>query len=342
MNFQNTTQSSYAIQTIALTKKYPVVKRYRELILHPFERKIITILKDVNIQIRRGELFGLLGPNGAGKTTLLKILCTLVLPTRGKAFVSGYNVTENEERIKEIIGYVLSEERSFFWRMTGRQNLKFFATLNNMFGRQADIRIEELADLVELKDVIDKIFKNYSSGMKQKLAIARGMLTDPHILILDEPTRTLDPISTYSFRKFIKDVIVHKEKKTVIIATNNMQEAEELCDRAAILDKGTVKICGSLSNIKSMIGHKGQYIFQIRGTYEQVKRKLNCRTIDGTSVSLVPDCSHNTQVTLSVKMKNGKNGLSDIIKFIMMSGMDIEAFYPEEYTLNEVFTKIVS
>jgi ABC-2 type transport system ATP-binding protein len=178
--------------------------------------------------------------------------------------------------------------------------------------------------------------------MKQKLAIARGMLTNPKILILDEPTRTLDPTSTYSIRKFIKDVIVHQEKKTVIIATNNMQEAEELCDRVAILDRGRVKICGSPSNIKSMRGRKGQYIFQIRGTYEEVKRKLNSCAIDATSIGIVSDYSNNSHVTLNVKMTNGKNELSNILKFLIMSGMDIEAFYPEEYTLNEVFAKLVT
>ncbi len=127
----------------------------------------------------------------------------------------------------------------------------------------------------------------------------------------------------------------------MIIATNDMQEAEELCDRAAIINRGTVKICEPLPNIKAMIGHKGQYVFRIRGTHEQVKRKLNGYTFHGISISLSPDGPQDGQVSLNVKMENGKRELAEITKLLMETGMDIVAFYPEEYTLNEVFAKIV-
>jgi ABC-2 type transport system ATP-binding protein len=139
---------TYAIETRSLTKRYPKQKRYRELVLHPFSREMITALEDVSIRIEKGQLAGLLGPNGAGKTTVIKVLCTLVLPTAGQALVNGWDVTRQGRRIRRHIGYVVSEERSFYWRLTGRQNLRFFGTLNNLTGRAREERIEEAIELV--------------------------------------------------------------------------------------------------------------------------------------------------------------------------------------------------
>ena len=220
---------SYAIETVNIGKTFNLIKSYRDLILHPFQKKKLIALKDINIRVNKGELFGLLGPNGAGKTTLIKILSGLILPNQGNAYVSGYDLARDGKQARRVVGYVVSEERSFYWRLTGRQNLKFFAILNNLSLSEAKYRIDEVIALTGLDDAADRMFKDYSSGMKQKLAIARGLITHPQILLMDEPTKSLDPLAAMNLRRLIKENIVGENKKTVFLATHNLSEAEELC-----------------------------------------------------------------------------------------------------------------
>jgi len=331
----------YSVETHNLTKRFPVMKGYRDLILHPFRKMEITALENVNIQVKKGEIFGLLGPNGAGKTTLIKILCTLVLPSEGSAYVNGYDVTMDGKQIRRTIGYVISDERSFFWRLTGRQNLKFFARLNNIPAKQVDQRIMKVVELTGLKDDVNKTFQDYSTGMKQKLAVARGMLTDPQILLLDEPTKSLDPVSAHNVKKFIKEVIIGEEKKTVIIATNNMQEAEELCNRIAIINKGKLKICESLKEIRKTFNGKDKYVFKLRGSFEYLKKKLHCQNFNGKISSLLPESSYSSGSLCRLEINTERENISEIVEKIVSSGIKIEAFYPEEVSLNEIFARAI-
>lgn len=329
----------YAIQTINLCKEFTITKRYRDFILHPFRNKVATVLDNINLEVRAGETLGLLGPNGAGKTTIIKILSTLILPTRGNAIVGNFDVAKNEAQVRKLIGYVVSEERSFYWRLTGRQNLKFFSTLNNIPTNKAEYRIDELAELVRLKDDIDKPFKNYSSGMKQKLAIARGMLTNPEILFLDEPTRNLDPIASNRYRKFIKNVISHEQGKTVIIATHNMVEAEDLCDRIAIIKKGQLIRCESIDKIKTILNREHVYIFKVRGACKNIMEKLQPFIGAATIIDPIIESESETHTILKSKIYN--ENLSNTIKQLVLAGIDIEAFHPEVYSLDEIFSKLV-
>lgn len=264
----------YCIETDNLTKKYPVIKGYGGLLLHPFRKKEIVAVNKVNIQIKKGELFGLLGSNGAGKTTLIKILCTLVLPTSGRAFVNGMKVTKDGKRIRKIIGYVVGDERSFYWRLTGRQNLKFFAKLNNIAHREAGLRIEKLLSDTELTRDADKMVKDYSTGMRKKLAIARGLLTNPEIIFMDEPTNGLDPISAQKVRRLIREKFVGEEKKTVVFATHNLHEAEELCDRIAIIHGGEEQISGTVEEIKRKFNSDKKYIIELRRPEASILKKF--------------------------------------------------------------------
>ncbi len=166
---------TYCIETEDLSHRFSVIKSYRDLLLHPFAKKEITALREITVGVRKGELFALLGPNGAGKTTLIKILSTLILPSSGKAFVNGLDVTKHDREVRKKIGYVVADERSFYWRLTGRQNLRFFAALNNLAPGDTAGRIRSLFGLVGLEQDADRMFKDYSSGMRQKLAIARGL-----------------------------------------------------------------------------------------------------------------------------------------------------------------------
>lgn len=229
---------SYSIETYDLTKRYPATRGYKDLVFRPFAKKEVTALSNINIQIKKGELVGLLGPNGAGKTTLIKILCTLVLPSSGKAFIHGYEVEKDERKIKKIIGLCIHDERSFYWRLTGRQNLRFFAKLNNISGKEAEEGVKHLLEFVGLAHEADRVFKDYSTGMRQKLAIARGLLTNPEIIFMDEPTNGLDPVTAHKLIHFIREKLVEEGLKTVVFASHNLHEVEILCDRIIEVDKG--------------------------------------------------------------------------------------------------------
>lgn len=241
----------YAIETYDLTKKFALQKGFTEFLMHPFGKNEITAVKKVNIKIRKGELFGVLGPNGAGKTTLIKLLCTLVLPTEGTAYVNGYNIAEDSGKVRESIGFITADERSFYWRLTGQQNLKFFASLHNFYSFDAQKRVNELLDIVGLKNRADDRFLSYSAGMKQRMAIARGLLNDPKVVFMDEPTKGLDPGAAQNLRGFIKERIVKEQGKTVFLSTHHLGEAEQLCDRIAIIDEGEIRVIGSPEELKS-------------------------------------------------------------------------------------------
>jgi len=255
-----------AIVTQGLGKVYIKRRSLREMAVHPWTRaERVTGLNDVNLEVRRGEVFGLLGPNGAGKTTLLKILACLILPTEGKALVNGAQVGGDDRAVKRAIGFVTSDERSFYWRLTGAENLDFFARLYGLGTTEARKRSRELLAAMDLEAVARTQFMNYSSGMKQRLAIARALLHDPPILCLDEPTRSLDPIAAKHLRRFVADRLSGEGRKTVLLATHNLQEAEEMCGRFAVLHRGRVLRQGSVAEILSGLPGRDGYVLTVAG-----------------------------------------------------------------------------
>jgi ABC-2 type transport system ATP-binding protein len=331
---------SYAIETVNIGKTFNLIKSYRDLILHPFQKKEIIALKDINIRVNKGELFGLLGPNGAGKTTLIKILSGLILPNQGNAYVSGYDLARDGKQARRVVGYVVSEERSFYWRLTGRQNLKFFAILNNLFSSEAKCRIDEVIALTGLDDAADRMFKDYSTGMKQKLAIARGLITHPQILLMDEPTKSLDPLAALNLRRLIKEKIVGEDKKTVFLATHNLSEAEELCHRIAIINHGKVKACGTLEEIRGLLDTTKRYFIELRYLPDRLANKLQNLPFAGKVVysKLHPSSNNNTGIEITVKEHSD---ISEVIEFIVSSGGKVVSCFPQEISLNEIFSQVV-
>ena len=238
-----------AIKVNEIIKVYPVIKGYRELILHPFRKKGVNALNGVSLEVKQGECLCLLGPNGAGKTTLIKILTTLVLPDGGQAWVNGYNVTKDPAKVKNSVGYAISDERSFYWRLTGRQNLNFFAALNGLFLEKRRKMIQDVLELTDLGDAADLRFNTYSTGMRQMLVFARALLSNPAILFVDEPTRSLDPQAAHRVRQFIRKELVDKQGKTVFWATHNLSEAEEYSHKIAVINKGRIKAWGTMGDL---------------------------------------------------------------------------------------------
>ncbi len=247
----------YAIETQCLTKFYVPIRSLLDVVLHPFKKvEPILAVDNLDLQVRKGEVFGLLGKNGAGKTTLIKMLCTLILPTSGGALVGGYDVVREERKVRNCVGFAVCEDRSFYWRLTGRENLQFYGALYSLTAGETKNRIRQLSRLLELEAILEQRFDNYSAGAKQKMAIARALIHDPEIIFMDEPTRSLDPMTASKIRSFVKRELVEQQGKTVVLATHQLQEAEQLCDRVAIMDRGQFIASGSLEDLQITFGRE--------------------------------------------------------------------------------------
>ena len=233
------------IQVEGLTKRFPVRRPWRELLRHPLARTWVAALTDVTLDVPHGEFFGLLGPNGAGKTTLFKLLSTLVLPDTGRAAVAGHDVTRDPAAVRRVLAPVIADERSLHWRLTPRENLELFAVLYDVPAAERRDRITEVIGSVGLEEAADRAVGTFSSGMKRRLLIARALLPRPRLLLLDEPTASLDPVSASRFRAFLRQEIAGRQGCTVLLATHQTEEALELCDRLAIMDRGRLLALGS-------------------------------------------------------------------------------------------------
>lgn len=245
---------STIIETHDLSKHFIPSTNLLDFIPRVFKKgPVIKAVDRVNIKIKKGEIFGLLGPNGAGKTTLIKMLCTLIFPTHGKAYVNGFEIVKNGHKVRRSLGLVTGEERSFYWRLSGRQNLKFFGALHNMEPEEINRKIDYLVELLDMQEYMDNRFNEYSTGMKQHLAIARSLLSDAKILFMDEPTKSLDYPSANKLRKFIKERIVGQDKRTVFFTTHILKEAVDFADRIALMDKGQIKALGTVPELKTKI-----------------------------------------------------------------------------------------
>ncbi len=243
---------------------YPIPKSYKEWLTRPFApKRKVTALKASSLSIIKGDKVAFLGANGAGKTTLLKLIGGLLYPTSGEIMVNGYHTLTHNIQARHNIGFVLNEERSFYWRLSGRQNLEFFGKLDNLFGLQLNHKIDEILDLVQLTEHADKDFAGYSSGMKQRLAIARGLLSDPEVLILDEPTRTLDPIGKEEVKALIKMKIHQQLDRTLLIATHDLDEAVAMCNKVVIMKAGEILHFGTISDVLSSYGSLQNYYFEM-------------------------------------------------------------------------------
>jgi ABC-2 type transport system ATP-binding protein len=206
-------------------------------------------LIDINLSIYEGEIVGLLGPNGAGKTTLLKTMTNLIHPSSGSVSLHGRDIMKHSRWARRQMGLITCDERSFYWRLSGRQNIEFFASLYGVSKRDMEIRMEELFDTLGLTYAADRPYHTYSSGMKQKLAIARGHIVEPSILFYDEPTRSLDPVSAARIRNWIEDKRIRSPEQVHVIATNHLYEAEQLCDRVFIINHGRLVAQGTIEEI---------------------------------------------------------------------------------------------
>ena len=224
-------ESMPAVEVRGLTRIYHTGKRRRS-------KEEVVALDRVDFKIETGEVHGLLGPNGAGKTTLVKILSTVLLPTSGSASVMGFDVVEETDEVRKRIGIVFGGERGLYLRLTPRRILRYWAALYKLPDGVGIRRTEELIERVGLSEWADRRVETFSRGMKQRLHLARGLIADPPVLFLDEPTTGMDPVSAHDFRGLVADL--QAEGRTVLLTTHDMAEAEAVCDRITLIDQGTI------------------------------------------------------------------------------------------------------
>ncbi len=249
--------TSLAIETHDLGREYKIREGKAK------ERKPLVALRDVNLAVPRGELFGLLGPNGAGKTTLIKILTTLLAPTTGWARVAGFDVLREPSRVRPRINMVSGGESSGYGLLTVRENLWMFAQFYGIPSDQANQRIKELLDVVSMSDRTNTKSSDLSTGMRQKMNIVRGFLTDPQVLFLDEPTLGLDVGASRDVRAFIRKWVNENPSRTVLLTTHYMVEADELCDRVAIINQGRVLACDTPANLKRRLQREALFHIEL-------------------------------------------------------------------------------
>ena len=215
-----------------------------------FKKKSIenVALRNISLNISKGEIFGIVGPNGAGKTTLIKVICNLLIPTNGNVQINGLDINKSSKKIYSSIGLVLGGEKGLYYRLTGYENLLFFGYLYNLRGEKLKRRIDYVLNVTGLNGLHKNNVETYSRGMKQRLHIARALLHNPSILILDEPTIGLDPVSSKKIRQLIRGL--SNEGKTIILTSHYMNEVEELCDRLAVINDGQIVRLGTPDNVK--------------------------------------------------------------------------------------------
>lgn len=237
-----------------VVKYFPVPQSGVRAFLNPFAPLTHPALLGVSFQVGAGEVAALIGANGSGKSTLLRIVATLLVPTRGRASVSGYDVERQGALVRAQLGFHSAMDGGFYDRLSARENLQFFAAMNNLFDKEAARRIEELTELMGMGGYIDSQVRTLSTGQVHRLGLARAMIHRPSVLLLDEPTRSLDPIAAAEFRRFLKSQVVERQGTTILFASHTLAEVEQLADRVVLLDKGKMLASASPQGLLAETG----------------------------------------------------------------------------------------
>jgi len=319
-----------AIKTEDLTRVFRLRKREAK----EGKREILA-LDRVNLEVSPGELFGLLGPNGAGKTTLIKILATLLLPTSGRAWVAGVDVVEKPQVVRRYINMVAGGESSGYGLLTVEENLWMFAQFYGIPSREARRRIRELLAMVDMADRAKTKTYHLSSGMRQKMNLVRGFLTDPQILFLDEPTLGLDVQIARTIRNFIRQWLRDHPGRTILLTTHYMHEAEELCHRVAIIDRGKILACAPPEELKRRLRTEAVFRLYLEGA-------LDAKSIlDGTKgIVALAQKEENGHTSLDLILTE-EEVLVSILSRLQAAGGRLLALKKEEPTLEDVFLAMV-
>jgi ABC-2 type transport system ATP-binding protein len=295
--------------------------------------KEVLAVQDVSFDIDQGELFGLVGPNGAGKTTTIKMLTTLLIPTAGSASIMGLDVVKQANEVRKQIGFIFGGERGLYWRLSGIDNLRYFASLYHVDPAISKTRIPYLLELVGLKDRGNERVEGYSRGMKQRLHVARTLLHDPQILFLDEPTIGLDPVGAREFRQVIRDL--QSQRKTILLTTHYMFEADELCQRIGVINHGKMIALDTPSNLKSHVSDLSVIEVELFGVNSDLLDSVRALPF----VDTVELQDRNQKQAMMVQTSRGSEAVPDLLNHL--SGIKIGRVQVREPTLEDAYVRLV-
>jgi ABC-2 type transport system ATP-binding protein len=321
-----------AIQTEALGRIYKIRGNKKEKAI----RKELVALKDVSLEVKQGELFGLLGPNGAGKTTLIKILTTLLSPTSGRAMVAGYDVAQSPQMVRPNINMVSGGESSGYGLLTVRENLWMFSQFYGVPSKEAYRRIDFYLKRIALDDRAHTKSSDLSTGLRQKMNIVRGFITDPQVLFLDEPTLGLDVGASRDVRKIVREWLAERPERTMLLTTHYMAEADELCDRVAIINHGQVLACDTPENLKRRL--QRDPLFEILTSPLNGLPLTALERLDG--VRKVMHRAFDGGGELKFMLKE-ESALAGVINTLTGANVKIQNLSKHEPTLEDVFVDLV-
>ncbi|MEW6723514.1 MAG: ABC transporter ATP-binding protein [Bacillota bacterium] len=299
------------------------------------EEKVFIAVNAVSFQVAPGEVFGLLGPNGAGKTTTIKMISTLLRPTRGRVLVHGIDPEKEPTRVLSQIGTVLAGERCVYWKLTGRENLEYFGTLYGLYGQELKERVSYLLERFQLAKRGDELVERYSTGMRQRVSLARALLANPKLLILDEPTAGLDPQSARNLREIILEL--KEEGHTVLLTTHYMEEADFLSDRVAIIDHGKIIALDTPENLKRGIRQTRVVHLEVQEWQDGVGNNLRAAGLISNYVPAYDGAARAWRVVLHL---GGETTVGAVLAAYLEMGNGILNFSVEEPSLEDVFIQL--
>ncbi|HJR78903.1 MAG TPA: ATP-binding cassette domain-containing protein [Anaerolineales bacterium] len=308
-------------------------KRRRWSLAKKEPRAMFTAVDGVDLQIKRGEIFGLLGPNGAGKSTTIRMLCTLLEPTSGTAHINGFDIVKQANDVRRSLGTLLAGERSIYWKLTGRENLEYFAALYHIPATVARQRVEELIERMELRERANELVEKYSTGMRQRVAIAKALLARPPILLLDEPTLGLDPQAARRLRELIAEL--KEEGHTILLTTHYMEEADLLSDRIGIIDQGKIIALDTPEGLKRRIDQKEVIRLEVSGWQDYIGERL--RALSDVQNLVARQQGEADLWEVNLQASNSRSVLPKLVESISQNGTRLVNMNIVKPSLEDVF-----
>jgi ABC-2 type transport system ATP-binding protein len=328
--------TAVAIEARGLVKEFEKGRRtiWQRLRREPDRRSTFRAVDGIDLFVETGEIFGLLGPNGAGKTTTMKMLATLLIPTHGTIRVLGIDAAKEPRKVRARLGAMLSGERSLYWKLTGRENLEYYAALYHVPPKEAPERIERSLQAVKLLDRADDYVERYSTGMRQRLALARALLPDPQLVLLDEPTVGLDPQASRDLRDRVREL--KRQGRTVLLTTHYMEEADQLCDRVAIIDHGQIVALDTPAALKRRI--RAEDVVRLEIGISGDERALLARL--GSNASIARSERHNGTLAVTAHCASARDFVPSAFDAALSAGATIEHVEVVPVSLEDVFISL--